>query len=172
MPLRKSIIWSYSGIKMCSNLCSPKDCSMPGFPVFHYLPEFAQAHVHLVIDAIKPYHLLSFPFPPDLSLSQYQSAFQWVDSLHQVAKVLEIQLQYQSFKWIFRVDFPQDWLVWSPCCPRDSQKSFPTPQFESINSSAPSLCSNSWDVNLYVTTGKTIALTMWTLVGKVMSLLF
>ena len=57
MPLRKSIIWSYSGIKMCSNLCSPKDCSMPGFPVFHYLPEFAQAHVHLVIDAIKPYHL-------------------------------------------------------------------------------------------------------------------
>ena len=73
------------------------------------------------------------------SLSQHQRLFQWVSSSHQVAKVLELQLQCQSFQWIFRVDFLCDWLVWSLCCPRDSQESFPTPQFKSINSSVLSL---------------------------------
>ena len=58
---------------------------------------------------------------------------QWLSSCHQVAKVLQLQLQHQFFRWIFRVDFLQDWLVWSPCCPRDSQESSPTLQFESIN---------------------------------------
>ena len=56
----------------------------------------------------------------------------WVSSSHQVAKVLEFQLQHQSFQWIFRTDFLQDWLVWSPCSPRDSQESSLTPQFKSI----------------------------------------
>ena len=60
--------------------------------------------------------------------------FQWGSSVHQVAKVLEFQLQHQSFKWIFRVDFLEDWLVWSPCCPRDSQESSPAPQFKGITS--------------------------------------
>ena len=60
-------------------------------------------------------------------------------SSHQVAQVLEFQFQHQSFQWVFRVDFPLGWLVWSPCCPRDSQESSPAPQFESINSSALSL---------------------------------
>ena len=61
--------------------------------------------------------------------------FWWVSSLHQVAKVLELQLQHQSFQWIFRIDFILDWLVWSPCSPRNSQESSSTPQFKSINSS-------------------------------------
>ena len=65
---------------------------------------------------------------------QHQGLFQWVGSLHQVAQVLEFQLQHESFQWIFRIDFLEDWLVPSPCSPRDSQESSPTPQFKSINS--------------------------------------
>ena len=76
-------------------------------PVLHYLPEFAQTHVHWVSDAIQPSHPLSPPSSPALSISQHQSLFQWVGSSRQVAKVLE--LQHQSFQWIFRVDFLQDW---------------------------------------------------------------
>ena len=87
-------------------------------------------------DDIKPLHPLLSPSPPALNLSQHQGLFQWVNSSHQMAKVLEFQLQHQSFQWIFRGDFLQDWVVWSPCHPRDSQESFPTPQFQSINSSA------------------------------------
>ena len=76
---------------------------------------------------------------PALNLSQHQSLFQWVGSSHQVAKVLELQLQHPSFQWMFGTDFLYNWLVWSPCCPRDSQESSPTPRFKSINSSAFSL---------------------------------
>ena len=74
------------------------------------------------------------PSPLALSLSQHQGLFQWVGSSHQMAKVLELQLQPQSLPWIFRVDFLSDWLVWSPCSPRDSQESSAAPQFKSINS--------------------------------------
>ena len=74
------------------------------------------------------------PSPPAFNLSQYQGLFWWVSSLYQVAKVLELELQHQSFQWIFRVDFLWDWLLWSPCCPRDSQDSSPAPQFKSISS--------------------------------------
>ena len=83
----------------------PMNCSTPCFPILHYLLEFAQTHVHWVSDAIHSSHPLSPPSPPVLSLSQYQDLFQWVSSLHQVAKVLELQLQHQSFQWIFRIDF-------------------------------------------------------------------
>ena len=69
-----------------------------------------------------------------MNLSQHQGLLQWVSSSHQVAKVLELQLQHQSFRWIFRVGFLYDWLVWSLCSPRDSQESCPTTQFKSINS--------------------------------------
>ena len=79
-------------------------------------------------------HVLLPPSRPALSLSQHQGLFQWVSSSHQVAKLLKLQLQPQSFKKIFRVDFLWDLLVWSPCCPRDSQESSPAPQFESMNS--------------------------------------
>ena len=99
------------------------------------LPELAQIHVRWVGDAIQPSHPLLSPSPPAFNLSQHQDIFQWFSSLHQVAKVLEFQLQHQSFQWIFKTDFLQDGLVGSPCSPRDSQESSPTPQFKSINSS-------------------------------------
>ena len=114
------------------------DCSMPGFPVLHHLLKLAQIHVHWLSDAIQPSHPLSSPSPA-FNLSQHQGLFQWVGSSHQMAKVLELQLQYQSFQWIFRDDFLYDWLIWFFFSPRDSQESSPTPQFESINSSAFSL---------------------------------
>ena len=87
----------------CLTLCDPMDCSTPGFPVHHQLPETAQTHVRQVSDAIQPSHLLSSPSPPAFNLSQHQGLFQWVSSLYQVAKVLE--LQHQPFQWIFRTDF-------------------------------------------------------------------
>ena len=87
----------------CPSLHEPMDCSTPGFPVLHHLLEFDQTHVHWVSDAIQPSHLLSPPSPA-LNLSQHQCPFQWVGSLHQVAKVLEFQLQNQSFQWTIRTD--------------------------------------------------------------------
>ena len=78
---------------------------------------------------------ISSPSPPSFDLSQHQGLFKWVSSSHQVAKVLEFQLQHQSFQWIFRTDFLYDGLVGSPHCPKDSQESSPTPQFKSNNSS-------------------------------------
>ena len=77
--------------------------STPGLPVHHHLPESTQTHVHWVDDAIQPSHPLSSPSPPALNLSQHQGLFKWVSSSHQVAKVLEFQLQHQSFQWT------QDW---------------------------------------------------------------
>ena len=106
------------------------------------------------------------PSPPAFSLSQHQGLFQWVGSSNQVAKVLELQLQHQSFQWIFRTDFLQDWLVWFPCCPRDFQESSPTPQLKSISSSVLSLLMVQLS-HPYMTTAKTRALTIWPFVGKV-----
>ena len=87
----------------CPTLCDSMDCSMPGFLVHHQLLELAQTHIHWVGEAIQPSHPLSSSSPPALSLSQHQGLFQWVSSLHQVVNVL--QLQHQSFQWIFRTDF-------------------------------------------------------------------
>ena len=86
-------------------LCNCMDCSTPGLPVHHQHPEFTQTHVHWVSDAIQSSHPLSSPSPPVFNLSQHQDLFQWVSSLYQLAKVLEFQLQHQSFQWIFRTDF-------------------------------------------------------------------
>ena len=144
------------------------DCSMPGFPVCHQLLELAQIHVYQVSDAIQPSNPLLYPFLPAFNLSQYQGLFQWVISLHQVAKVLECQLQHQSFQSVL-ISFRIDWL--DPCSPRDSQESSQTPQFKSISSSLLSLLYVQLS-HPYVTTGKTTALTIWTFVGKVISLLF
>ena len=119
-----------------SLICDPMGCSMSAFPILHQLLELAQTHVHWVHDAIQSSHSLSSPSPPTFNLSQHQGLFQRVSTLHQVAKVLELQVQHQSFQWIFRTDFLYDWLVWSPCSPRDSQESSPRSQFESINSLA------------------------------------
>ena len=88
----------------CPTLCSPMNRSMPGLPVHHKLPELTQTHVHRVGDAIQPSHSLSSPSPPASNLSQHQGLFQWVNSSHEVPKVLEFQLQHQSFQWN-----TQDW---------------------------------------------------------------
>ena len=88
-----------SVVQSCPTLCDPIDCSTPGFPVHHQLPELVQTHVHWVSDAIQPSHPL-LSSSPAFSLSQHQGLFQWVSSLHQVVKVLEFQLQYQSFQWM------------------------------------------------------------------------
>ena len=88
----------------CPTLCDSMNCSTPGLPVHHKLPEFTQTHVHQVGDAIQAYYPLSSPSPPALNLSQHRGLFQWVSSSHQVAKVLEFQLQHQSFQWTPRTD--------------------------------------------------------------------
>ena len=160
----------HSFTQLCLTLCHPMNRSTPGLPVYHKLPKFTQTHVQRVGDAIQPSHPLSSPTPPAPDPSQHQGLFQWVSSSHEGAKVLEFQLQHQSFQWTPRTDLFHDGLVGSPCSPRDSQESSPTPQFKSINFSALS-CLHSLS-HPYMTTGKTIALTRWTFVGKVMSLLF
>ena len=115
-------------------LWNPMHCSMPGFPDCHQLLKLAQTHIHWVGDPIQPSHPLSSPSLPAFNLSRHQGLLQRVSSLHQMAKVLEFQLQHLSFQCVFRTDFLKDWLVGSPCSPRDSQESSPTPQFKSINS--------------------------------------
>ena len=104
-------IYKFSSVTQSRlTLCNPMDCSTPGFPVHHQLPELTQTHVHWASDAIQLSHPLSSPSPPAFNLSQHQGLFQWVSSLHQVAKGLEFQ--YQSFQWIFRTDlFRIDWLL-------------------------------------------------------------
>ena len=96
---------SSSVTESCLTLCDPMNCSTPGLPVHHQFLEFIQTHVHWVDDAIQPSHPLSSPSPPALGLSQHQGLFQWVSSLHQVAKVLEFQPQHQSFQRTLRTDF-------------------------------------------------------------------
>ena len=103
--------------QLCPTLCNPMNCSTPGFPVLHQLPEFTQTQVHLVGDAIQASHPIVL-FSSYLQSFPAAESFPIVSSLHQVAKVLELQLQPQSFQWIFRNDFLWDWLVWSTCSPR------------------------------------------------------
>ena len=145
--------------------------STPGLPVHHQLLEFTRTHVHLVGDAIQPSHPLWSPCSPAFNLSQPQGLFKWVSSPHQVAKVLEFQLQHQSFQWTLRTHFLRmDWL--DLLAVKGTLKSL----LQHHSSKASILrCSVFFIVQLshpYMTTGKTIALTRWTFVGKVMSLLF
>ena len=98
-------IYQFSSVaQLCTTLCDPMNRSTPGLPVHHKLPEFTQTHVHWVCDAIQPSHLLLSHSPPAPNPSQHQGLFQWVNSLHEVAKVLEFQLQHQSFQWTPRTD--------------------------------------------------------------------
>ena len=153
----------------CLTLWDPMNCGMAGLPVHHQLPEFTQTHVHHVSDAIQPSHPLSCPSPPAFNLSQHQGLFQWVSSSHQVAKVLEFQLQHQSFQWIFSTDFfRMDW--WDLLAVQGTLKSL----LQHHSSKVSILwCSDFFIVQLshpYMTTEKTILLTRQTFVGKVMSL--
>ena len=99
----------------CPTLCDLKNRSTLGFPVHHQLPEFTQTHVHRVSDAMQPAHPLSSPSPPALNPSQHQRLFQWVNSLHEMGKVLEFQPQHQSFQWTPRTGLLWDGLVGFPC---------------------------------------------------------
>ena len=132
----KKMLQFSSVSQSCPTLCSPMNRSTPGLPVHHQLLKFTQTHVLRVCDSIQPSHPRSSPSPPAPNPSQHQSLVQWVNSSHEVAKVLELQLQHHSFQSNPRADLLQNGLVGSPCSPRDSQQSSPTPQFKSINSSA------------------------------------
>ena len=147
-----------------SPLCEPMDCSTPVFPVDYQLLELTQTHVHRVSDAIQPSHPLSSPSPPAFNLSQHQGLFQWVSSSHQV-----LELQHQSFhEYSGLISFRIDWF------------DFPAVQgtLKSLLQHHSSKVSTLWHSAFftiqfshpYMTTGKTIALTRWTFVSKVMSI--
>ena len=143
---------------------------MAGFPVLHYLPEFVRTHVHWVSDAIQPSHPLSFPSPHAFNLSQHQGLFKWVSSSCQVAKVLEFQLQHQSFQWIsglisFRIN-------WFDLAIHGTLKSL----LKHHGSKASILQYSAFIIvqlsHPHITTGKAIVLTRWTFAGRVLYLLF
>ena len=101
-------IWVFCHLvaQLCLTFCDLMDYSMPVLPVLHYLPEFAQTHVHSVDDAVKPSHPQSLPSPPAINLSQHQALFQWISFSHQVAKVLELELQHPVFPMNNQCWFP------------------------------------------------------------------
>ena len=156
-----------SVIQSSLTLCHPTDCNTPGLPVHHQLPEFTQTHGRWVGDAIQTSHPLSSPSPPNFNFSQLQGLFKWVNSLHQVTKLLEFQLQRHSFQWILRTDFLLDILA-----VQGTMKSLL--QHHSLRASF--LQHSAFVVvelsHPYMTSGKTIALNRRIFVGKVMSVLF
>ena len=155
----------------CPTLCDPMDCSTSGLPVHHQLLEPTQTQVHRVGDAIQPSHRLLSPSPPTFSLSQHQGLFKWVSSSHQVAKVLGFHFSISpSNEYSGLISFRTDWL--DLLAVQGTLKSL-----LQCHSSKTSIlrCSAFLIVQLshpYMSTGKTIALTRWTFVGKVMCLLF
>ena len=160
----------FSVTKSCPTLCNPMNCSIPGYPVLQYLPEFAQTHVHWVSDAIQPSHPLSSPSPLELSLPQHQGLFQWVCSSHQVAKVLELQLLISpSNEYSGLISFRMDWL--DLLVVQGTLKSLL--QHHSLKASI-LCCSAFFMVQLshpYMTNGKAIALAILTFVGKMICIL-
>ena len=167
-PYFSSVQFSRS---VMSDSLRPQDCSMPGLPVHHQLPELAKTHVHQVSDAIQASHPLSFSSPPAFNLSKHQGLFQWVSSSHKMAKILEFQLRHQAFQWIYSelISFWMDWF--DLLAVQGTFKSL----LQHHSSKAWILqCSAFFIVQLShpcMTTGKTIALIRQTFVGKVMSLL-
>ena len=130
------IVQFSSVAQSCPTLCDPMNFSMPGLPVHLQLPEFTQTHVHWVSDAIQLSHPLSSPSPPALNLSQHQGLFQ-ESALHiRWPKYWSFSFSISpSYEYSGLISFRMDWLD-LPCSPRDSQESFPAPQFKSINSLA------------------------------------
>ena len=170
---------------LCSALCNPWTAAYQAPP--SSTNSWSSLKFMSIESMVLSNHLILCPPPPlDFNLSQHRDLFQWVSCSHQVARILELQLQHQSFQWIFRVDFLSDWLVWSPWCPRDSQESSAAPQFEGINSLVLSLlsqllgmwaCEADLDVrfNSHIYTwilDNTVALAIQTCVVKVMPVLF
>ena len=158
--------------QLCLILCDPMNCSMPGLPVHHQLSEFTQTHVHWVGDAIQPFHPLSSPSPPAFNHFQHHGLFKWVSSLHQVAKVLEFQLQYHSTsnEYSGSISFRIDWF--DLLAIQGTQVFSLAPQFKNINSLALSLLYGPTLTFVHDYWKKNIALTIQSFVTKVMSLLF
>ena len=149
-------------------LCKPKDWRTPGLPVHHQLPELAQTHVHRVSDAIQPFHPLSTPSPPALNLSQHQGLFKWVSSSHQVAKVLEFQLQHHpSNEYSGLICLRTYWF--DLLAVQGTLKSL----LQHESSKASILMHSAFFIvqlsHPYMTTGETIALTRWIFLGKLIS---
>ena len=157
--------------QLCPTFCDPMDCNTPGLPVHHQLPKLTHIYVHWVGDAIQPSHPQLSPSPPAFNLSQHQGLFQWVSSSHQVAKGLEFQFNISpSNEYSGLISLRMDWLAFlavqgtlRSLLQHHSSKASVLPRsvFFIVQLSYP-----------YMTTGKTIALTRRTFVGKAMSLLF
>ena len=166
-----SICCCCSVIQLCLTFWDPMNCSTPGLPVPHHLPEFAQVHIHCIGDAIQPTNFLMPSSPSAFNLSQHQGLFQWVSSSHQIAKILELLLQNQSFfvNYLGLISLKIDWFDLLAV-----QRTFKCLlQHHSLKASV--LGSTFFIVQLsqpYMNTGKTIALTIWTFDGRVLSLLF
>ena len=124
----------------CPTLCDPMDCSMPGFPVHHQLLEFAQTHVHRVGNAIQPSDPLLSPSPSTFKSFPVSGSFQMSQFFTSGGQSIGVSASASVLPMIIQDWFPLG-LAWSPCSPRDSQESSPTPQFKSINSSAYSFLS-------------------------------
>ena len=114
-------------------LCGPMNLSTPGLPVHHQLPESTQTHAHRVGDAIQPSHPLSSPSPSAPNPSQHQGLFQWVNSSHEVAKVLEFSASASVLALNTKDWSPLGWTGWISFHSKGLQESSPTPQFKSIN---------------------------------------
>ena len=156
--------------QLCPTVCNHMNCSTPGLPVHHQLPEFTQTHLHRFGDAIQPSHSLSSPSPPSFNLSQHQGLFKWVSSSHQWPKYWSFSFSISpSNEYSGLISSRMEWL--DLLAVQRTLKSLL--QHHSSNTS---ILQHSafFTVQLshpYMTTGKTIALTRRTLVGKVMSLL-
>ena len=156
-------------MKSCQVLWDPTDCSPPGFHVLHCFPKFAQTHAHWVSDAIQLSYPLLPPTTPALNLSQHQGLFQWVRSLHQGPKYWSFSIS-PSNEYSELISFRIDWF--DLLAVQGTLKSL----LQHYSSKASILWHSAFFMvqlsYLCMTTGKTIALTRWTFVGKVMSLLF
>ena len=164
------LICCCSSARSCPTLCDPMNCSLPGFPDLHYLPEFVQTQVPWAGDAIQPSHPLSLSSPPALNLSQHQGLsdepslpIRWPKFC---ASVSTSVLPVNIWGW-----FPLGMTGLTSLLSKDSDESSPASQFGSINSSVLSFLYGP-TLTPYKTTGKTIALTIWTFISKVVSLLF
>ena len=137
-------IWVSSVTQSCVWLCNSMDCSMPGLPVHHQLPDLTQTHVHWVGDVIQPSHPLSFPSLPAFNLSQHQGFFTWISSLHQVAKGLGVSASTSVLRMNIQDWFPLGWTGWISLQSKGLSRVFsnPTVQKHQFFSTQPSLESN------------------------------
>ena len=147
------------------------DCSTPGSSLLHYLEELAQTQACQIAVAIQPSRPLLPPSPPTLNLSRHQGLFQWAGSLHQVTRGIGASASPSVLPMNGQGWFPFRLTALSPCCSRGSPESSPAPQSENISSLVLSLLYVQLS-RPYITTWKTIAVTIQTLVGKEMFLLF